>query len=116
MKLKSLFISNPLTNEKRPTSAGNALIPSAWIRAWRMWINSPRLFFRPSWPDNGIFVCSHGLLRFDPSKPQDLADHELCLVKGDDWEEIVRLWVLQPDRLRIVTPQVDIQGLGHVLV
>jgi hypothetical protein len=90
--LKSLLQANPLTADKKlAVDTPYAVITSAWIRSWKSWINKPHLNSRPAAPDNSSFFCSHSLLSFDPSKPQDLADPRVSLIKSFEWDEIATL-------------------------
>ncbi|KAI0321663.1 hypothetical protein OF83DRAFT_1168297 [Amylostereum chailletii] len=60
-----------------------ALVPSAFVNLWRLWILRPTHHPRPQRLDNSSFVCQHGLLTVDPNKG-DL-DASMCLVRKDDW-------------------------------
>ncbi|KAJ7709699.1 hypothetical protein B0H17DRAFT_999051 [Mycena rosella] len=68
-----------------------ALIPVAFVRAWRQWLGQPTEMIRPDRIDNTPFICEHKLLAFDPNCPTDI-DGFLVVIQRSDWEELKRLY------------------------
>ncbi|KAI0044824.1 cysteine proteinase [Auriscalpium vulgare] len=72
-----------------------ALIPAAFVRAWKLWILRPAGHTRPERLDNSPFICEHGLLVLDPNAG-DL-DKAVCnLVRMHDWRLLETLYDAGP--------------------
>ncbi|KAI0646997.1 cysteine proteinase [Trametes meyenii] len=68
-----------------------AIIPSQFVRLWRQWVTRPADLPRPETVDNSQFVCTHGLLAFNPNESGDL-DSSMTIIKRSDWDALAELY------------------------
>ena len=66
-----------------------ALVPSSFVREWKLWILRPGHHTRPTRLDNSPFLCDHDLLALDLNRG-DL-DRSVCLVRRPDWDVLEEL-------------------------
>ncbi|KAI5900286.1 uncharacterized protein SCHCODRAFT_02607525 [Schizophyllum commune H4-8] len=72
-----------------------AIVPSQFVRAWKMWLGRPTEYPRPPGIDNSSFFCEHDQLAFDPNVPADM-DSKLAVIKRSDWEVLQTLYPCGP--------------------
>ncbi|KAL1710109.1 hypothetical protein EV121DRAFT_252295 [Schizophyllum commune] len=72
-----------------------AIVPSQFVRAWKMWLGRPTEYPRPPGIDNSSFFCEHDRLAFDPNVPADM-DSKLAVIKRSDWEVLQTLYPCGP--------------------
>ncbi|KAI0362032.1 cysteine proteinase [Trametes cingulata] len=72
-----------------------AVVPSQFVRAWRQWVMRPSELPRPQAVDNSQFICTHGLLTFDPNVSGDL-DASMTIIKRSDWDALEELYSAGP--------------------
>ncbi|KAL1717465.1 hypothetical protein EV715DRAFT_253708 [Schizophyllum commune] len=72
-----------------------AIVPSQFVRAWKMWLSRPTEYPRPPGIDNSSFFCEHDQLAFDPNVPADM-DSKLAVIKRSDWEVLQTLYPCGP--------------------
>lgn len=62
-----------------------AILPSAFLAHWKMWVAKPLVTERPERIDNSLMLCEHGLLLIDPAAPEDFRDDAICVVEEKHW-------------------------------
>ena len=67
-----------------------AIVPSQFVRSWKMWLGRPTEYPRPPGINNSPFFCEHDQLAFDPNVPADM-DSKLAVIKRSDWEVLQNL-------------------------
>ncbi|KAI4525001.1 hypothetical protein K525DRAFT_261907 [Schizophyllum commune Loenen D] len=72
-----------------------AIVPSQFVRAWKMWLSRPTEYPRPPGIDNSSCFCEHDQLAFDPNVPADM-DSKLAVIKRSDWEVLQTLYPCGP--------------------
>lgn len=66
-----------------------ALVPMAFVQAWRQWLSQPTEQIRPDSIDNTPFICEHEMLSIDPNCPSDM--ESLVVIQRNDWYELEKL-------------------------
>jgi hypothetical protein len=69
-----------------------AIVPTAFVRAWRHWNIRPAGVVRPTSIDNSPFFCEHQQLIFDPNKGD--IDESMCFIRKTDWHKLQQLCAL----------------------
>ncbi|CAG7854462.1 Ubiquitin carboxyl-terminal hydrolase 48; AltName: Full=Deubiquitinating enzyme 48; AltName: Full=Ubiquitin thioesterase 48; AltName: Full=Ubiquitin-specific-processing protease 48 [Serendipita indica DSM 11827] len=90
-ELKSFDVHNPLTNRKVLLGVKYAIAPASWVRKWVDWTKNPRRRPRPQAIDNSSFLCSHGLLAFDPNDHLEVTD-SIALLWETQWRKIEAMY------------------------
>lgn len=62
-----------------------AIIPTDFLRAWLLWLNSPVDHTRFDKLDNSSFLCEHDHLIFDPNCPLD-TEMTITVIRQSDWD------------------------------
>lgn len=70
--------------------ASCAIIPSEFVREWRLWIQRPGDAQRPTGVDNSHLMCEHGDLIVNLTDSDDF-DEDLAVVSVEEWEKISSL-------------------------
>ncbi|EJU05183.1 hypothetical protein DACRYDRAFT_103677 [Dacryopinax primogenitus] len=93
-RLRSMLSINPLAS--RPVSLIEgfvyAVVPSAFIRAWRSWLIHPLTNSRPTSLDTSIFFCPHEKIYFDSNEAVDMEDVDLVVIKESEWNILAQLY------------------------
>ncbi|KAF8257436.1 hypothetical protein EI94DRAFT_1758186 [Lactarius quietus] len=71
-----------------------ALVPTSFVREWKLWILRPHHHPRPTSLDNSSYLCDHGLLALDLNGG-DL-DRSVCLIRLPDWDALEDLYNAAP--------------------
>lgn len=61
-----------------------ALIPTAFVKKWKLWLHRPTEAPRPDSVDNLPFICEHDMLLLDPNSSTDL--DSFVVIKRSDWD------------------------------
>ncbi|KAJ8078976.1 hypothetical protein PM082_013260 [Marasmius tenuissimus] len=74
--------------------ANLAIIPSSFLRRWRLWATKPTENDRPETLDNSVFLCEHNMLLFEP-RGYHLDDNVAAILR-EEWETLVQLYNAGP--------------------
>ncbi|KAL1744566.1 hypothetical protein HDZ31DRAFT_38456 [Schizophyllum fasciatum] len=72
-----------------------AIVPSQFVRAWKLWLGRPTEYPRPPTIDNSPFFCEHDQLAFDPNYPADM-DSRTAVIKQSDWDILQSIYPCGP--------------------
>lgn len=73
-----------------------AIIPNAFYKAWKRWVDSPTSQPRPEAVDNSLLLCdSHSLLLYDPNCAEEI-EAAITIIQRDEWDKLVLLYPASP--------------------
>ncbi|KAK1222681.1 hypothetical protein PQX77_014467 [Marasmius sp. AFHP31] len=71
-----------------------AIIPSSFLRHWKLWATKPTENDRPETLDNSVFLCEHNMLLFEPRAYH--LDDNVAAVLHEEWDILVQLYNAGP--------------------
>ncbi|KAJ7724461.1 hypothetical protein DFH07DRAFT_854832 [Mycena maculata] len=90
-KLKHMYENALNGNISLLSDVPCALVPEAFVHAWREWVSQPAEEIRPDRIDNTPFICPHEMLAIDPNCPTDIQG-SLVVIQRADWDELAKLY------------------------